>query len=167
MKKAKPFLIASLFFSLVLGGCGNSKSFAPKPGPEFSLMDSSGKTVTLSQYKGKVLLLDFWATWCPPCRASIPALKELNKEYEGKEFDIVGMNLDEDPSVVTPFMEQIGINYKILLAGHSDVAERYGVQGIPAFFLLNQKGEVVKKWTGFAPSYAKEWRQAIDQLLAH
>lgn len=132
----------------------------------FSLKDLNGKTVTLADYKGRVVFLDFWATWCPPCRASVPAVESLHKAMAGKDVQILGMNLDEDLRDVPAFVKKKGITYPVLLAGESDVSEHYNLRGIPHFILIDRSGRVAEQWVGFAPGMDDQWRRAIQRLLA-
>lgn len=133
--------------------------------PLFTLPDLAGKSVSLSSFKGRVVLVDFWATWCPPCRESIPAIKKLHTEYAPKGLEVLGISVDENPAAVGPFVKKNEIPYTILLGGESDVSERYSVRGIPAIYLVDQSGNVVRHWVGYDPSFQKEWRETIDQLL--
>ncbi|MBI4396314.1 MAG: TlpA family protein disulfide reductase, partial [Elusimicrobia bacterium] len=105
------------------------------------------------------------ATWCPPCRESIPVLQELYRDYAKKGFTVVGVSLDQDPSAVAPFAREKNLTYPILLAGESNVSELYGVRGIPTIYLLNKEGQIVDRWIGYDSSYRDEWRGSIDKLL--
>ena len=133
--------------------------------PDFTLKDLSGRSVSLAQLKGKPVFLDFWATWCGPCRMSMPAVQKLHVEF-GDRVQVVGLNLDDDPSAVGGFVQRMGVTYPILLAGGSGLEDRYGVSGIPSFLLLDKEGRAVDGWQGFHPDYANEWRRAFDQLLS-
>lgn len=173
MKKRFGYLaIAAL---LAATGCGGSKpqsASAPEAAssgssaPGFTLTDLAGKTVSLADFKGKVVLIDFWATWCPPCRESIPAVEKVYKDYQGRDVQILGLNLDEDSSVVPAFVKQFDMQYPVLLAGQSDAAREYGVRGIPAFYVIDKKGQMADKWVGFSPEMPEQWRRTIDKLLA-
>lgn len=133
--------------------------------PGFSLLDTQGKTVALADFKGKVVFIDFWATWCPPCRISMPEVEKLYADVQGKPVQILGLNLDENADTARRFVEKKRIPYPVLLAGESDIAGAYGVSGIPHFALIDQKGHLVNVWSGFAPGMGDEWRAAIKSLL--
>jgi cytochrome c biogenesis protein CcmG/thiol:disulfide interchange protein DsbE len=111
-------------------------------------------------------MLDFWATWCGPCQMSMPSLEKLHKEYAPKGLQVLGMNVDEDPSVVEGFVRAMRTTYPVLLVGSSGVDAQYGVSGIPAFLLIDQDGGAVRSWVGFGPEFESEWRSAVDALLA-
>ncbi len=133
--------------------------------PPFDLQDLNGKSVKLSDFKGKVVILDFWATWCPPCRAEIPHFVELQKQYRDKGLVIVGVSLDQGgPDVVSSFVKQQGINYPIVM-GTEDVSSRYGdIQAIPTTFVIDQNGNIVDKHEGFTDKDVFE--KEITPLLA-
>ena len=169
MKKLAPLVFAA---ALVIG-CSNGDGASRKPAsehpavpaPDFTLKDLGGKDVSLSGLKGKVVMLDFWATWCPPCRESIPALTAIHEEYAAKGVEIVGVSMDEDFSAVAPFVKEKAIPYTILLGGQSDLSDVYRVRGIPTIYLLDRKGNLQRQWVGFDPRLPGEWRKAIDSLL--
>ncbi len=120
-----------------------------KRAPEFALRDLSGKTVRLSHFKGKVLLLDFWATWCRSCQKEIPELILLQKRYADEGFTVVGVSLDEEgATVVKPFTHRFGITYPILI-GNTHVAASYGgIQAVPMAFLIGRNGRILKTFVG-------------------
>jgi cytochrome c biogenesis protein CcmG/thiol:disulfide interchange protein DsbE len=132
--------------------------------PEFELADLSGKKVHLSDFKGKVVILDFWATWCGPCRMEIPEFVKLQDKYRDKGLEIVGLSLDSDgESAVRPFAAKHGINYTMLLA-NDDTARQYGgIAGIPTTFVLDRQGKVANKFVGVTPP--ESFEQAIQPLL--
>ena len=118
--------------------------------PEFMLSDIQGGKVSLSDFRGKVVILDFWATWCPPCKREIPDFINLQAEYGSKGLQIVGIALDE-PGKVQQFARDNGMNYPVLL-GTDDIATRYGgISGIPTTFVLDRNGKIAARFEGFRP----------------
>ena len=111
--------------------------------PAWELKDVDGKTVKLSDFAGKVIVLDFWATWCGPCRAEIPGFIALQKKYAGKGLVVIGVAMDEEgAAVVAPFIRQMGISYPIVL-GTPEMAARYGdVEALPTTFIINRAGQI-------------------------
>ena len=122
-----------------------------KPAPEFELKDADGKTVRLSDYKGKVVLLDFWATWCGPCKIEIPWFIEFERQYKDKGFAVIGVSMDEEGwTVVKPFVSDLAINYRVL-QGNDSTADLYGgVNALPTTFLIDREGRVAWKHEGLA-----------------
>ena len=128
----------------------------PRPAPEFKVKNLDGKEVTLKTYKDKVVLIDFWATWCKPCEKMIPELQKLHKAYTNKETDkefvVIGISIDEGKDIakkVQKFKKKKKIAYPILLDVSDEPAwAAFKVKAIPAMFLIDPKGEIVAQWTG-------------------
>jgi thiol-disulfide isomerase/thioredoxin len=134
-----------------------------KPAPDFTLASVEGKSIKLSDYKGKIVIVDFWATWCPPCRRGIPDLIEIQKEY-GKDVVVIGISVDTDTKVdVASFIKQMRINYPIAYAD-AGVAQSYGgVESIPTSFIIDKDGNVVDKHIGLVPK--SEFTSVLNKLL--
>ncbi len=130
---------------------------------DFSLIDLDGVERTLSEQKGKVVLVDFWATWCPPCRVEIPYLIKIYDTYKDQGLIVWGIGLDEEGKLRT-FAEEHEINYPILV-GNQTVSQKYNVQGIPTTILFNKKGTIAFRHVGFSPDLEKEFEKEIEQLL--
>jgi peroxiredoxin len=112
-----------------------------KRAPEFSLQDTSGKTATLLSYRGKVVLLDFWATWCGGCKEEIPWFVEFHKTYGSKGLAVVGASLDDGWNVLKPFLAEHNIPYRIVL-GDDALSKGYGIEGMPDTFLIDRQGRI-------------------------
>jgi thiol-disulfide isomerase/thioredoxin len=125
-------------------------SSARTPAPDWKLTDLNGKRVSLSDFSGKVVILDFWATWCMPCRIEIPHFVELQKDYAAKGLAIIGVSLDEQgPAVVKKFVKQFGVNYPILI-GNEKVAEKYGgIVALPTTFVIDRQRRIVSRHIGY------------------
>jgi thiol-disulfide isomerase/thioredoxin len=132
---------------------------------DFTLQDLEGKPISLSDYKGKIVFIDFWATWCPPCRLSIPYVEKLYEQYKDNEdFVVLGINLQEDKETITKFMKKQKMNYPILLSDKK-VISNYKIASIPKFFLIDRNGEIYNKYVGFAPGVEELWQKDIEKLL--
>ena len=135
-----------------------------KAAPDFALKDAEGKTVHLSQCRGKVVLLDFWATWCDPCRLEIPWFIDMQRKLKDKGFEVLGVSMDEEGwEVVKPFMKDVGVNYRVLI-GNDQTTELYGgVDALPTTFLIDRQGKIAAVHVGFASR--KVFEDGVEQLL--
>lgn len=166
----KKYLFLSLIF-MVLLSCQEKQSYDAveigEKAPDFTLKALQGDKVSLSDYKGKVVVLEFWATWCPPCRESLPELQVLHNQYQGKDVIIMGVSVDEGKSArkfVTRFASELGITFQTLLS--DDLTTRlYGITSIPVTFILDKEQRVVKRFLGFMPGMANELSKEIEVLL--
>ncbi len=143
------------------------KQAATNLAPDFSRPEvNSGKAIKLSAYRGKVVIVDFWATWCGPCRMEIPHFVELQKQYQGKGFTFVGVSLDQQgPGVVKKFISQWNINYPIVMDMEGALAQSYGgIRGIPTTFIIGKKGDIKDTHVGYRPKEVFE--EAIKKALA-
>lgn len=152
MKKQWKNIFAFLAFLIISGSLLlPGKIFAATKMPTFALESvRDGKIVDSSTFKGKVLLLTFFATWCPPCLEEVPILIKLHEDLADAGFSVVGMSVDQQgPAIVARFIEKKAINYPVLLAESKTTHDFGGIYGIPVAFLVNKTGNVVKKYTGF------------------
>ena len=121
-----------------------------KPAPAFTLQDLNGKNVSLADFRGKVVVLDFWATWCPPCVKEIPHFVELHEQYKDKGVEIVGISLDQaGVSVVKAFVQKYQINYPILMTDGKVDKAFGGILGIPTTFVIDSVGNIRQKYVGY------------------
>lgn len=135
-----------------------------KKAADFTLKTLDGKNVKLSDYKGKVVIIDFWATWCPPCRKGIPDLISLQNEFKDK-LVVIGISLDQQNTLkdLAPFIKQYGINYPVVL-GTEKVVQDYGnIQAIPTSFIIDQSGNIVDTHVGLVSK--SNYTNKINQLL--
>jgi cytochrome c biogenesis protein CcmG/thiol:disulfide interchange protein DsbE len=135
-----------------------------KPAPDFSLTDLSGRRLSLSEYKGKVVLLNFWATWCDPCRQEIPRFVELQNKYGERGLQVVGVSLDDDAKAVPPFYRQYKMNYPVAV-GDAKLAERFGdILGLPVNLLIDRDGRIAARHVGEAniPQVETEIRSLLQ-----
>ncbi len=159
---------------LLASSCRNEGVSAPSlstengaPAPDFTLKDISGAETRLSAFKGRVVLLEFWATWCPPCKASVPDLIGLQKKYEDRGFTVVGVSMDGDADAaaqVKEFSDKQGISYPLLIADET-VIHQYNVMSIPTSFLINKDGKIVSSHNGYSDDFARRVSSEIEKLL--
>jgi thiol-disulfide isomerase/thioredoxin len=143
----------------------------PRAAPAFDLKALGGQPLSNESLKGKVVLLDFWATWCAPCRKSMPELQALHDAYAARGFTVVGVSIDapdqkNTPAKVKKFVASKKIGYPIAIDAERNAAwEAFRVKAVPAAYLLDRDGQIVAQWTG-APTSAKELSELLDRLLA-
>jgi thiol-disulfide isomerase/thioredoxin len=126
-----------------------AETVAPTPAPGWELKDVDGKPVNFSQFKGKVVVLDFWATWCPPCKSEIPGYVKLQEKYKDKGLVIIGVSLDQEgPDVVKRFMADFHMNYPVVMGDDSVVQAFGGVDAIPSTFIIDRAGKIRDKKVG-------------------
>jgi thiol-disulfide isomerase/thioredoxin len=168
-------LRAAVVIGFVIGCATFVASFSSEPAksetasrvaPEFALKDADGKTVRLSDYRGKVVLLDFWATWCGPCRVSLPHLNELseNKELTDKGLKVYAVNLKEDKETAKGYADQNKLTFAIPLDLKGAVAEKYLVRGIPTTVVVGRDGKIAKVLVGSGKN--AELDSAVNDALA-
>jgi peroxiredoxin len=135
-----------------------------KDAPDFSLKDADGKVVHLSDYKGKVVLLDFWATWCGPCKIEIPWFMDMQRKNKDKGFEVLGVAMDDEGwEVVKPFLSDLGVNYRVVI-GNDSTADSYGgVDALPTTFLIDRSGKIAAVHVGLASK--KDFEDGIQELL--
>ncbi|MBT1076666.1 TlpA disulfide reductase family protein [Geobacter grbiciae] len=151
----KIFLILPILFLLALTGC--SKESKPpvegNPAPDFTLNTLNGEVVKLSDLKGQVVIVNFWATWCPPCREEIPSIMRLNAAMAGKPFRMLCVSIDEGGKVaVEEFFRKTGFTLPVLLDADKRVGKLYDTTGVPETFVIDRHGVILKKVVG-----AMEW----------
>ena len=188
MDRKLPWALVVLTAAVLMGGCGRTETahadavptrqdtadanvirFVKNPdaAPAFQLNDLNGKPVSLAEAKGKIVLLNFWATWCGPCRAEIPDLVDLQKRYADK-FEIIALATDEDdPDEVRRFVLQSGINYRVAMSSDAVRRDYGGIAALPTSFVIDPEGRIVQKHVGLNdPSiYELEVRAMLGQAV--
>jgi len=148
---------------VVLACRPGDKTSGPTAQNDFTLQSLDGQTYTLSELKGKVIIVDFWATWCPPCRNSIPALSRLYEKYHEQGFMVLGIST-EDVTTLTEFQNAQQIPYPIL-SGTKEVVQAYEVTAIPKMLFFDKKGNIRKTQTGYSPELEAQFDRLVDSLL--
>jgi peroxiredoxin len=172
------FTTAAIAFAILLGcflqGCTSGPRTVSaatvkaakdrKDAPEFALKDADGKTVHVADYRGKVVLLDFFATWCGPCKIEIPWFTEMERKNKDKGFAVLGVSMDDEGwEVVKPFLAGLNVNYRVVI-GNDATAQLYGgVDALPTTFLIDTSGKIAAVHVGLASK--KDFEDGIEQLL--
>ncbi|MDA8238905.1 MAG: TlpA disulfide reductase family protein [Nitrospiraceae bacterium] len=135
--------------------------------PDFVLKGVDGKEVALSHFRGKMVLLEFWATWCPPCRATVPELTAIQEKYSGKGLVVLAISLDEGadlPAKLSFFSKEFKINYRLLI-GNEETERAYNVRSIPMTFLIDRQGKVVASYVGYVDNLAAVVSEQMDKTI--
>jgi thiol-disulfide isomerase/thioredoxin len=146
----------------------NTQSLEGKKAPSFSLQTISGKDMSLAAERGNVVVLDFWATWCPPCRESLPHLQAIHedKDYASKGLKVYAVNLREEKKTAGDYVKQNNLTFPVALDKSGGVAQKYQVQGIPTTVIVGRDGKVAKVFVGFGGDESeKAMREAITEAL--
>lgn len=162
-RPARVFVLFAILVSTAFAS-GQEKS-APRTAPDFDLKDLTGKQLRLSDYRGKVVLLDFWATWCAPCQTEVPRFVAFQNEYGKNGFQVIGISMDDAPEPVRKFYTKFKMNYPVAM-GTEKLADDYGgVLGLPLTFLIGRNGHIVKRYDGSAD--LNQMELDLKKLLEH
>ena len=149
MVKKVTMLVAAGCLALLLAGCGEPPIAAVgSPAPGFDTMDMEGNVWSLSKQRGQVLFVNFWATWCAPCREEMPSMQRLYTKLPKDSFKMVALYNKDNPKVVKKFVTQLGITIPILNDEQNIIGERYGLTGLPETFIIDKKGVIREKFIG-------------------
>jgi len=133
---------------------------------DFALPTLRGDYVKLSDYRGKVVFLNIWATWCPPCREEMPSMESLYQRLKGRDFEMLAVSIDrEGEKVVRPFAAKYGLTFPVLLDPNSKTSRLYGLTGIPESFIIDKNGVVIHKIIGAQHWMKKEWLDYFDRII--
>lgn len=135
--------------------------------PAFTTQDAAGNPVDLKSFRGKLVLLNFWATWCPPCRLEMPSMERLYREFRGKGLEVVAVNFMESGELVRAFAEEQKLTYPMLLDRRAEIAQSYGVMRLPVTVLIGREGEVIAKAVGYKDWYKDDVRELVAGLLGN
>lgn len=133
--------------------------------PDFALKSLSGENLRLSEYRGEVVMINFWATWCGPCRQEMPLLDELYDRYERVGFRLLGVNIDDDPRRAMSMAEELGISFPVLFDDRKEVSELYRVDAMPVTVIVDREGIVRYTHYGYKPGYEEYYLDQVRTLL--
>ena len=159
-KKEKPAASEALFDKLMV-----EKPDKALRAPDFTLQDLSGKRWSVKDSKGKVVFLNFWATWCVPCRDEMPQMEKLHREFKSEGLEIVAVNFREDKQTVKKFVAELGLTFRILLDLDGAVSNEYGAWALPLSYFVDRKGIFIGKVNGDRPWDGKEAKAFVRELL--
>ena len=133
--------------------------------PDFVLRSATGENLRLSEYRGDVVLINFWATWCGPCRQEMPLLDDLYGRYQRVGFNLLGINIDEDSRRAMQMVQELGVNFPVLFDENKEVSKLYEVEAMPVTILVDREGIVRHVHHGYKPGYEEKYLTEIRSLL--
>ena len=144
-----------------------TKLETPVTAPDFELPDMDSEKHSLQQYKGKVIMLNFWATWCPPCRREMPSMQALAQEFKDLPFEVIAINEWESEDIVFPYLGQIDLtpSFPILFDKSGEISKRYDVRGLPTTYVIDKKGKIVYRAIGGRDFNHPEVKKILQQLM--
>lgn len=158
-------VFAGLLISLMAATSLASSGLAGKPAPDFALKSSTGQNLRLSEYRGDVVMINFWATWCGPCRQEMPLLDELYSRYERVGFSLLGVNIDDDPGRAMDMIAELGVSFPVLFDAGKDVSKLYQVDAMPVTVIVDREGTVRHVHQGYKPGYEQKYLDQVRSLL--
>jgi len=164
MSRVLRVLVIVLTLGVLLAGCGGQKSLLGKPAPGFQFQGPGGQPVSLSDLQGSPVLLNFWATTCPPCRMEMPYLQQIWEGWQGKGLVLLAINIMESSSDVEGFMQSQGLSFPVLLDSAGAIAGQYGIQYIPTTFFIDSEGIIQEVKVGAFQSMA-EIEDSLSRLI--
>jgi peroxiredoxin len=154
-------LLITVFAATSLASSGLEGQVAP----DFALKSSTGQNLRLSEYRGNVVMINFWATWCGPCRQEMPLLDELYTRYERVGFSLLGVNIDDDSRRAMQMIEDLGVSFPVLFDARKEVSELYEVEAMPVTVLVDREGNVRYVHHGYKPGYEDKYLDQVRSLL--
>jgi len=135
------------------------------PAPDFTLKSADGSNLRLSEFRGEVVMINFWASWCAPCRQEMPLLDELYTQYQPLGFTILGVNVEENPTKARQLLKKLPVNFPVLFDSKSDVSKLYNVVAMPSTVLVDRDGNIRYLHQGYKPGYEEAYQQQVRELI--
>ncbi len=157
--------IIGFVFCLVAAISLASSGMEGRQAPDFALKSASGENLRLSEYRGDVVMINFWATWCGPCRQEMPLLDELYTRYQRVGFNLLGVNIDDDSGRAMKMIDELGVNFPVLFDARKEVSKLYEVEAMPVTVLVDREGKVRHVHHGYKPGYEDKYLDQIRSLL--
>jgi thiol-disulfide isomerase/thioredoxin len=143
----------------------SARSADTGPAPDFTLPVRGGGSQTLSELQGDVVMLNFWATWCAPCRQEMPLLDQIYQRYQRLGFTLLGVNVEQDTRLIDRFLGEISVSFPILLDTREDTGRMYSVQAMPTTILVDRKGQLRDHFFGYRPGDESKYQDAVRALI--
>lgn len=152
------------FCAIFIGGLAGFAS-ANESAPDFTLKSTQGENIRLSEHRGEVVLLNFWASWCGPCRQEMPLLDALQQRYNKLGFSVVGVNVDKDSALANKLLKDIPVTFPVLLDNTGAVSASYNVSSMPTTVIIDRDGNMRYLHKGYKPGYEQDYEQQIKELI--
>ncbi len=165
MIKGLRIILLGAVLSIFMGSSLASSGLAGQTAPDFVLKSATGENLRLSEYRGDVVMINFWATWCGPCRQEMPLLDELYGRYQRVGFSLLGVNIDDDSRRAMAMVNELGISFPVLFDEEKKVSKLYEVEAMPLTILLDREGTVRYVHHGYKPGYEQKYLNEIRSLL--
>ncbi len=158
-------LFAGLIFCALASLSLAASDLAGQPAPDFALKSASGENLRLSEYRGDVVMINFWATWCGPCRQEMPLLDELYVRYQRVGFNLLGVNIDDDTGRAMKMIDELGVTFPVLFDSRKEVSKLYDVAAMPVTLLVDREGRIRYVHHGYKAGYEDKYLDQIRSLL--
>ena len=157
--------VIALLFSIFAASSLASPGMEGRSAPDFALKSSTGENLRLSEYRGDVVMINFWATWCGPCRQEMPLLDELYTRYQRVGFNLLGVNIDDDSRRAMQMIDELGVSFPVLFDARKEVSELYAVEAMPVTVIVDREGTVRYVHHGYKPGYEEKYLDQVRSLL--
>ena len=160
------FIRHVMILTLCIGFASDALAKAAQaPAPDFTLKSQKGDNLKLSELRGKVILINFWASWCGPCRQEMPILDELYKHYRSLDFTILGVNVEQDSESAKSLLKDVSVSFPVLFDNDNKVSKMYDVKGMPSTVLVDRDGNIRYVHMGYQPGTEAEYQSQIRTLI--
>jgi len=160
----RSYPVLSMFYAIFLSAFA-TLAVANDVAPDFALKSTQGNNIRLSEHRGEVILLNFWASWCGPCRQEMPQLDALQQRYGKLGFNVVGVNVDKDSALANKLLKDIPVTFPVLLDDSGNVSASYNVSAMPTTVLIDRDGNMRYLHKGYKPGYENDYEQQIKELI--
>lgn len=154
-----------LISTMLIGHLSLAANLIEGPAPDFTLKSNSGKNLRLSEQRGEVILINFWASWCGPCRQEMPVLEDIQQKYSKLGFNVFGVNVDKDPAKADKILKDIAVNFPILYDPDGDVSKLFNVDAMPTTVIVDRNGNMRFHHRGYKPGYENLYMDQIKTLI--
>jgi len=158
-------LLVTIVVMLAMGMNAHAAQVLSGKATDFTLKSRSGKNIKLSELRGQVVMINFWASWCGPCRQEMPLLEALYKKYHGLGFTLLGVNVEQDSSKANAYLRDVSVSFPILYDTKNSVSKTYNISAMPSTVMVDRDGNMRYLHHGYKPGYEKEYEKQIKALI--